>query len=1375
MKKIVVCLLFLLLTALSPAQNARLYTPENGLRNTQINRIYQDSSGYIWICTEGGLVRFDGVGFVTYGHDRENPFSIVSDSVNDFYEDAQGRMWVGTSSGLELYDLSYNRFTHYDFHDSRSPSSDQFVSYLLEVPGRVSGSKLYVGTGGSGIYVIDLSTGELDDESREKLYRSVSSEYINYMFLDASRHLWIVSGNNAGFFVLDADTLEPATDWACSPDLEKEAGNIRITTICDVPVNQTLLVGTTSHGTLVFDLEKGVLRRAGSEQARRTGISTSLFNPRLGSPDERGILVSDENGGLLFYDAETETFILSPLTGVPKGFSTKKADVLFEDNQGNLWIGVYQSGIVVVPRSMFGFSYMGFGSPGFPDQNSACIMSVCEDDAGGLWVGTDGAGLFYRDADGKEVNYSRSNSGLTNNAVMTVSRDKRGTIWAGTYLDGLFCLDKDHGISRFPESGGVGTERIRILRYDPARDYMYVGTYGAGLVVIDAAQRKIIGRITGDDVLWVSALHLDAEGTLWIGSYNGPFRMDPDSWQLHPFKLFSHDERIRIYSIGSSPDGTVWFGTGEGLFASDNKGHEVRQFTVRDGLANNVVRDILIAPSGDLWVSTANGLSRLSPQSGDIVSFHAYDGLQGNEFRSGAALLSNSGKMYFGGTSGITYFSPNLVEGRIHRIPQVSLSRFTLLDNQVEYDPQKGDGNLIDKQISEATRITVPPETGLFSLEFCVPEYTNPQRIAYAYRLRGFDSEWKTVTGNLRMATYTKVPQGQYEFDVRAYFEGFPEDYSTCSVSLRVEAPWYRTRWAYALYLTLFVLLSFLLFRSFKRLQKQKEEQKKAELRELRLGLFTNLTHEIRTPLNLVMGPLSSMREAEQDPEKKDTYNLMYRNCLRINRLVNQVMDLRKVDAGQMSMHFRETDLVFFIRDIMQSFQNLADTKQVDFSFQSARKELMIWIDQGNFDKVIYNILSNAFKHTPKGGTVLVKVSSPQPNHSELSHDIMEYVEIGIFNSGSSIKEADKNRIFDRFVQVNPYDASVGSGVGLNLTKLLVGLHHGRISAENQEDGVLFRVLVPVGRAHLSDKELSSTTHHKDLYIKNAQGLPDSHEDETFARETNPEGRMVSSRKTVLVVEDDEETREYLRNMLQSQYNVISCPNADEAWPKITLSLPDAVVTDLVMPGMSGSELCARIRHNQATNHIPVIILTGQDSDEEQQTASDSGADKFLSKPISVELLRSQIAQVISARETVKGKFTQAMDFDYNDIKMYSADDKLVRRIVESIQAHLEDPAFDVAALCADVGISRVHLNRKLKEKGNVPPSVLIKSFRMKQAAYLLANNKVNVSEVAYRVGFSSHSYFSSSFRDFFGMTPREFVQQYAQNPADENLNKLFR
>ncbi|MBR2748231.1 MAG: response regulator, partial [Bacteroidales bacterium] len=715
------------------------------------------------------------------------------------------------------------------------------------------------------------------------------------------------------------------------------------------------------------------------------------------------------------------------------------------------------------------------------------------------------------------------------------------------------------------------------------------------------------------------------------------------------------------------------------------------------------------------------------------------------------------------------------VDGSGHKVPQVFLARLRELEKDIEYDPNLGSANLIDKHISEATRILVPTGTDLFSLTFSVPEYTNPMRIAYACRLRGFDADWKTVPARHRTATYTNVQPGRYTFEVKAYFEGMPEEYSMRSIDIQVEAPWYRTGWAYAAYLLLLSAIGYALYRLWRRREQRKQEMKDAELKELRLGLFTNLTHEIRTPLTLVMGPLRTLRESEQDPAQKDTYNLMYRNCLRINRLVNQLMDLRKVDAGQMPMHFRRTDLVYFIKNIMKSFFTLAKSKDIHFTVDPAREEEFLWIDQGNFDKIIYNILSNAFKHTPEGGRIHLSISDPLPNRGLLRADVKEYVEISVFNSGSKIEDSYISRVFERFVQIDPYDANTGSGVGLNLAKMLVELHHGTIEAENLDDGVVFRVRIPAGKDHLTVAELVETTHHKDLYDKMSETPESDHEEEEFmpTEEAKPE-KAVKARKNLLVVEDDEETREYLRKLLRGKYNVTVCANGKEAWPVVSTTLPDAVITDLVMPEMNGKELCAKIRQNPSTNHIPVIILTGQDSEKEQEEASESGADKFLSKPVSVSLLMSSIAQVISARETVKGKFAPAMEYDYTGIKMGSADEALMRRIVESIRTHLENPDFDVAALCTDVGISRVHLNRKLKENGNVPPSTLIKSFRMKQAAYLLANNQVNVSEVAYRVGYASHSYFSSTFKDFFGMTPREFVSRYLDNPDDPNLKKLF-
>jgi signal transduction histidine kinase/ligand-binding sensor domain-containing protein/CheY-like chemotaxis protein/AraC-like DNA-binding protein len=1364
----------LLLGAFLPlaGQNARLYQPETGLPNSQVNRIYQDRSDYIWICTEGGLVRFDGMRFETYQHDRESENCLSSSSVIDMVEDGRGTKWIGTAAGLDILDSEYSSFTHFDLHRNPETPVNPYIGRLLEVQ---ANGTVIVGTGGAGVFVIDSETRQELPERREIINRTLRTEYIHTLFLDASGRLWILPGDSRPV-ILDAISLEPAEGLAWSPELEKAGDLLRVNDMAEDPVTGDILLGST-EGLLICKAGSGVIRKVSGRRAATTVAASTIFDTQAASGEERLFLIGNEDGGLLHFDSETEEVRTAVVSSIRQETGNWKATSSLRDAQGNLWLGLYQTGVLVAPKSRFGFAYQGFSTRGMPGENNTVVTSVFEDGQN-LWVATDGGGLFCRPVTGgrrrqAERVFTRDNSALNNNAILAVTGDRYGTIWLGTYLGGLYYIEGGTTLKPYPYGDQLGTDRIRTIVYDPARDLLYVGTSGAGLAVIDAKTHRLAARQVDEDYRWISALHLDQTGRLWVGSYNGPFCYDPSLDRITPFSgTAGNDLPPRIYDICSSADGSVWFGTEEGLFQWNESTRELRRFTQQDGLSNNVIRAILNADGGDMWVSTSSGLNRLSPRTGKVTVFQSYDGLQGNEFRTGCAFKAPSGRLYFGGNGGLTSFSPLLVDSGGDRMPQVALARLTMLDQPVVYDPAKGSNNLIDKHISEATRIRIPRGADMFSLEFSVPEYTNPQRLMFDYRLSGFESDWKTAPARLRMATYTNVPPGRYRFEVKAYFAGSPEVFSERSVDIRVEAPWYLTGWAWAVYLLILTGMVLTLLHLARQRRRQEEQKKEAELKELRLGLFTNLTHEIRTPLNLVMSPLGAIREAEQDPVRKDTYNLMYRNCLRINRIVNQLMDLRKIDAGQMQLFFRETDLVYFIRDIMQSFGKLAESKRIDFSLTSAHPEETLWIDQGNFDKIVYNILSNAFKHTPDGGRIHVDVSAPTPNRGDLQADVREFVQVRIFNSGSRIEEAWISHVFDRFVQVNPHDANSGSGVGLNLTKMLVELHHGHISAENEDDGVVFRVLVPVGKDHLTEQELSYTSHHKDLYIKSPSAL--EHEDQTFTQEEAPAEKAARARKSVVVVDDDDDTREYLRNLLRNRYNVTACPDAKSAWDAVSETLPDAVVTDLVMPGESGSDLCARIRANDATRHIPVLILTGQNGVEEQQAASDSGADKFLSKPISVELLLSSIAQVISSREAVKEKFGVALKYDYTGIQMGSADDKLLHRIVESIQAHLDDPDYGVASLCEDVGISRVHLNRKLKAFGKDSPGVLIKTFRMKQAAYLLANNKVNVSEVAYRVGFSSHSYFSNAFREYFGMSPREFVTRIQENPDDASLKQMF-
>jgi Predicted periplasmic ligand-binding sensor domain len=484
---------FLLLTTfLYPvsAQTSRLYTSELGLPNSQINRICQDGHDFLWVCTEGGLLRFDGVSFEEFRHDQNNDFSLLSDSVHDFCEDGHGVKWVGTASGLAIFDSEHSRFSRFDLQDSRQPDSRQFIGKLIMVPGRTGNNLLFVITGGSGIYVIDTGQQTVLNDKREKIYASVPDEHISAALLDAGRRLWIVPDRNGLPVILNVDTLDPCADVRWDPDLVRAADGIRITALAEDPVTRNMLIGT-DHGLLVFDNATHTVRRARGKNAGKTAISSAIFNNQARPEDGRSFLLGDENGGLLLFDIATEEVRPGILPSMRSTSDNWKATVMFEDNQGNVWLGLYQNGLLVAPKSMFGFSYLGFDKNGIPGQNSACVMSLY-DDGRRLWVGTDGAGLFCTEPGGKQTNYNKDNSGLTNNAVMCVEGDKHGNLWIGTYLDGLFYKDAGGKIRLFPEQGGIGTMRIRTLEYDEKRDLLYVGTYGAGLVVIDPARLRIV-------------------------------------------------------------------------------------------------------------------------------------------------------------------------------------------------------------------------------------------------------------------------------------------------------------------------------------------------------------------------------------------------------------------------------------------------------------------------------------------------------------------------------------------------------------------------------------------------------------------------------------------------------------------------------------------------------------------------------------------------------------------------------------------------------------------------------------------------------------------------------------------------------------------
>ncbi len=1352
-------------------QMARMYTSGNGLPNSQINNIYQDSDGFIWIATENGLARFDGMDFSTFRCNRNVANSIASNLVLTMYEDSHGTYWVGTSAGLQIFDEEYNSFSRIDLEDSEVPSSNQHIADIIQVS--LSGKdKILAATSGHGIYIIGPDDHKADTVLQNRMNSTLPSQFIRKMFADSRDRLWI-GAEDGGISVIDLKTGDDIT-----PRLPGGNDNIIITSFAEEIKSGNIILGSAGQGILIYDNESDIIRTAGDISARTCRVESLLKNNIAPQYGDGTFLVGVENNGLKLFDAASEKLTEISLPNISYRTSSWKVHSLMEDNQGNVWVGAFQTGVMVIPKSMYGFEYINLNTGGHIG-NESCVTSVIEDkDNGDLWVGTDGGGLFRIGPNGHRTQFTNENSALGNNSIMALAQDKRGTIWIATYLGGIYRWSSREGFRQFRDNASINTSRTVSLAYSHTSDILYVGTHGSGLSLISLPNEKVVRTYSDDDNKWISSLYIDRQEMLWVGTYNGLMCYDHKVKELTGYEI-DESLKTRVMSFCESYDGRMWIGTGEGLVCFDRSTGNTSMFSEDNGLPSNVVNDIREGNDGNLWIATLNGLSRFNPATVEFKNYYHYDGLQENEFHAKASYKAEDGRLYFGGVKGLTTFYPHIVDQRKHPVPPLYFSDLRVMNRPVIYNPEHGSGNILDKHITQATRMTLPNDSNMFSMMFSVLEYTNPHKITYDYMIEGFDNSWNHTLTNSKTITYTNLPAGRYKLKVKAYFDGYPEEFAYREISVRILPPWYRTIWAYITYIILAVTVCCGYIQWRKRRTLMKKEKEESEIKELKLKMFTNISHEIRTPLTLVMNPLKKMREAEHDSKQKELYNLMYRNCLRILRLVNQLLDMRKVDSGQLQLHFLETDVVYFIRDIMKSFDNLAVSKSINFTITPADEVTNLWVDQGNFDKIIFNILSNAFKYTPENGSISIQVSGRRKNEGILAGNVKEYVEFVIENSGSSVDERHLERIFDRFFQADVKDAKVGSGVGLNLAKMLVELHHGDIRAYNTDEGMAFSIRIPAGYRHLSEEEMTKPTNHKDLYTK----LPDiteehyeSREDVTYApaKEDTDNKRQAKTKRNIILVDDDSEMRAYLKVELQAFYNVETCSNGKEAWSKITKTRPDAVVTDLMMEGMDGAELCEKVKKNPETNHIPVIILTSSSDENSQQRCIDSGADRFLTKPISLEILKSTIANAISTRETIRNKFRE-IDYRFSDTQMPDSSNKLVAKVIETIRKNMENTDFGVEDLSREVGMSRVHLNRKLKETMNISPSNLIKSIRLKQAAFLLINNKVNISEVAYKVGFSTHSYFSNSFHDYFGMTPKEFVTKYMNCKDEETLKNIFK
>jgi signal transduction histidine kinase/ligand-binding sensor domain-containing protein/AraC-like DNA-binding protein len=1334
-----------------------------------------------------GLARFNGQNFTTYVANDDDPYALHTSGINCVYEDPAGRHWVGTTDGLYYFCRTENKFTPYEL--SPDTTLRISVSEITAYPTRPG--HLLISTHGYGLYVFDAERREVCTDLSQQLSTELDKYNLTTHLVDHRGRLWALMRDRIAVLDLTAAEGTPRRrELRMSKEVEDVVMHTASYALVEDAAAGRVYVGGGS-GLYVADETSLTLTRVSGTEA---------LNVRaLGFDAEGGLLVGTENQGLYRYDPTTGRTVRQRYANCPCDLDHSKIHSIVLDHRRNLWLGLFQQGVMIVPAQTDGFHYYPVTADGMGDgRNLACVSCLATLAPEHYLVGTDGGGLLEYNAGVLRLQ-TTEHSPLGTNAIISMAATSADDAYVGTFNEGLYHwhsgqLSCPRGLEPLRRTS------IMCLAYDAATSTLYIGTNGHGLYAY-RPEEDALRRVAEGINEFVTYLATDGPETLWAATEGHTVRIDleRDTWEAVDLSL---REKLRV--VGIVPDtACVWLAGNKGLWRYDRRTGGLTHVRDEERRRGEVAISLARDEEGHLWMATNLGIVSYHPATDEVLHYGGDELALAGSFCERSVGTMDGGRMAMGGDNGLIVFCPTRVAHAAVPLPEVYFTQLWVNNALTDYAPA-AERNVLDASLWHAKRLTLRPEENSFTLAFAVQEYGNPSAIRYDYRLEGYEEQWHELPfGASKMVNYARLPWGTYHFQVRAFVhEGQTTGASFKQLTVVVERPWYAQWWAWIIYLLLAAVALQLFIHYYRQRAHQKRllerTEHKQQIKEAKLQLFTAISHEIKTPLTLILSPLRSLMDKKVDNATASVYELMYRNAMRILMLVNQQMDVRKIDHGKLRLRMRPLGVRAFLREIMDYYSNAAMSHQIryDLEMSSELDDLSVWGDPDQLDKVFFNLLSNAFKFTPNGGRVDVSVSRveadslPAAARDHVAR-VGEFLSVRVFNSGSSLSAGDLDHLFERFYQGQNEPEFAGSGIGLNLAYELALLHHGFIEARNVEsEGVEFEVWLPLGQAHLTAEEMAPTEtspadqavgHVSDMVwtqkmmmsADSAETLPSTQATaETAAAEAEEAERR--GPVTVLLVDDDTAFLDYVRGELKD-YHVVTATSGSEAWGQLLVVAPDVVVTDVKMPGGDGYELCQRIKHNIDTENIPVIVLTSETSEQSAEQAMASEADRFLHKPLNVTLLRGAIEQSLKVRRNVLSRARRTdVGFSYDQVQMESADTKLMQHVMESIRRHLGDSDFNVEQLSREVGISRVHLNRKMKELLGTSPSTLIRSVRLKQAAFLLLENNVTVSEIAYSVGFSSPSYFTSNFTSYFGMTPKVFIQNYLKNPNDEKLRKLL-
>lgn len=1319
-------------------QTGRLFTVDSELSSSMVMDIHQDRTGYIWIATEDGLNKFDGTKFTIYKQNRQDGSPILNNIVRVISEDADGRMYVGYINGLQYYDPATTEFHTIPFVLKSGVTVDAHVKTIFQ---RKNG-QLLVGTSGYGLFEI------LFDQGRwycSEIPEGIPSDMVINVFEDSKGGLW-VSTEDRGLFRLEGNTHK---NYFAS----KKVQNNVISSIVE-DKNGGIWVGSLNNGLFKYEASADTFYQVycrGGANLPISDLYVTATNTIYVATDGRGVkYVDTTRGELLNLELPVSTF----------NYSKAKMKSILEDRDGNIWMGLYQKGVFMMPAHKHSFGYVGYKSINKNFIGSNSIMSIFEDKQGVLWVGSDNDGLYRVDS-GLTSSTHYVNGGRVPNTIMTIFEDSRQHLWVGSYLEGLTMLDRNSGKFSYPvtlkDQKGSDVQRIFHMAED-TRQQLWIATMGSGLFRLDlnsyevkhyAAEEKAkikphSNRLPND---WINCVLVTGDNKLFFGTYDGLGCLDLETESFISVfgrnRLFSDEV---VYALYDDRQGNLWVGTSNGLKRLEIPSLEVSEFNVDDGLPSNIIWSIEGDEHGDIWLSTNQGIAKMNVRDEQFLNFYSGDGLQGDEFMRGVSLKSSDGKLFFGGLHGISYFYPDEIQIQ-RKVPAVHVVDFYIHDKAVKKGMKSGRFDIIDTTVSEATAFHLAYYDNSFTIEFSTMDFSDSERVVFQYSMNGH--EWVSLRPSNNRITFENLMSGTHRLLVRAAAANAISD--TKAIAFVIHPVWFLSSTAKAVYVMLAILLgygSYMMVKNRRRIRHQmRAHRRKEEINEAKLQLFVNIAHEIRTPLTLIVSPLKRLAHMDTHPEGGYLYQIMDRNVQRMLDLVNQMLDVQKIEKGLMTLRYKQVDMVQFTQEVCALFEEEFLAKDIQFTMKLPNQPCFARIDPRNFDKVLVNVLSNACQYTPSGGWIAVELSQIK---SDPSGNLLT---LSVADSGKQINEQETDRLFECFYQSDTHrdHNSSGTGIGLYLAKQLMELHGGNIRAENlKSGGCRFVMTIPL-REPGGERTSGGAGITATLSKRYMAPVP-----------TVSSSIRKRKSKRVVVVDDDTDILGYLTKALSHAFDVAAYSESVSAYKYILSDPPDLILSDVMMPELDGFSLCGKVRGNPNVSHIPIILLTARAEEADNLDGFEYGADAYITKPFNMDILLKTIESTIKNRELIgKSKREQRLQEEYiSTVSVKSADEKLLEKVHLFIEKNLDNPLLSVEMISSEIGISRVHLHRKMKQLTNMTTRDLVRNIRLKQAAQLMEKEGMSVSEVAYAVGYSELSNFSLSFKQIYGVSPTAYASQ---------------